>query len=219
MRITIVAAILAVLFAGCTLPGGPDEEAGWKLLIDGKTAKGWRGFRKKAFPKNWKVVDGALTRVGRGGDIITEDQYDDFELELEWKIEKGGNSGIMFFVTEDEPLSYMTGPEMQVLGKGGKSRNSSGACYGLYEPAENVTRPAGEWNTVRIVAKDRKIEHWMNGRKLCAYEIGSDDWTRRVAASKFGKWKKFGKAKKGHICLQDHGDEVAYRNIRIRTPK
>ncbi len=219
MRITIVAAILAALFAGCTPPDRPDENDGWKSLFDGKTTKGWRGYRKKGFPKNWKVVDGALTRVGRGADIITEDQYGDFELELEWKIEEGGNSGIKFFVTEDESKAHMTGPEMQILGKRGKSKTSAGACYGLYEPVENVIRPAGEWNSARIVSKDRKIEHWMNGRKLCAYEIGSDDWTRRVAASKFGKWKKFGKAKKGHICLQDHGDEVAYRNIRIRTSK
>jgi hypothetical protein len=167
-------------------------------------------------------VDGALTRVGRAGDLITREVFGDFELSLEWNVAAGGNSGIMYRVTEDAAETYHTGPEMQVLDDArhpdGRSRlTAAGAVYGLYPAEAGVVKPAGEWNAVRIVARGSRVEHWLNGVQVAAYELGSADWSARVAASKFSKWPGYGRAPAGHIALQDHGDRVAYRDIRIRT--
>jgi hypothetical protein len=166
------------------------------------------------------VVDGALTRAGRAGDLITRDMFGDFELELEWQVAKGGNSGIMYRVTENTEATYQSGPEMQVLDDerhaDGRSRlTAAGSVYGLYAAPAGVVKPAGEWNAVRIVARGRHVEHWLNRVKVVEYEIGSPDWEARVAASKFKDWPEFGRAASGHIALQDHGDRVAYRAIRI----
>jgi len=170
------------------------------------------------------VVDGALTRVGRAGDLITRDMFGDFDLELEWQVTKGGNSGIMYRVTENTEATYQSGPEMQVLDDeghaDGRSRlTAAGSVYGLYAAPAGVVKPAGEWNAVRVVARGRHVEHWLNGVKVVEYELGSPDWEARVAASKFKDWPEFGRAPSGHIALQDHGDRVAYRDIRIRSPR
>jgi hypothetical protein len=203
-----------------------EKAAGWKLLFDGKTADGWRAYRGKKMPDKWHVVDGALVFTpqsgNEGGDIVTTDEYDSFELAFEWKISSGGNSGVMYRVSEDEAAPYMTGPEYQILDNAkhpdGKSKLTSAAsCYALYAPAKDATRPVGEWNKGRIVVKGNHVEHWLNGEKVVAYEFGSDDWNQRVQASKFKEWAKFGKEPKGHIDLQDHGDEVAYRSLKIRS--
>jgi hypothetical protein len=200
-----------------------EEEQGWKLLFDGKTTNGWRGFRQQTTPGGWQVVDGALTRVGEGGDLITRDEFGDFELALEWKVAEGGNSGIMYRVTEDARATYETGPEMQVLDdarhKDGESRlTAAGSAYGLYAAPAGVVKPAGEWNAVRILVRGSHVEHWLNGVKVVEYELGSPDWKAKVEASKFKQWPGYGRAAKGHIALQDHGDRVAYRDIKIRTP-
>ena len=200
-----------------------DEQAkGWKLLFDGKTTNGWRGFKQQAAPQGWQIVDGALTRVGTGGDIMTADKFGSFELQLEWKLAPGGNSGIMFHVSEDAEAAYYTGPEFQILDNGahkdGKNPlTSAGACYALYGPAKDVTRPPGTWNAARLVVNGSRVQHWLNGTKLVEYDMASADWKQKVAASKFKEWPTFGTIPEGHIVLQDHGDRVAYRNIKIRT--
>ncbi|HTO74293.1 MAG TPA: DUF1080 domain-containing protein [Gemmatimonadales bacterium] len=199
-----------------------EKQQGFHLLFDGKTTSGWRGFRKDSVPAGWQVLDGELTRAAEGGDIITRDQYTNFELRLEWKISPKGNSGIMYRVTEAAEQTYETGPEMQVLDDAGhpdgKSRlTSAGACYGLYPSPAGIVHPAGEWNQVRIVVQGHHVEHWLNGTKVVEYELGSPDWESRMNASKFKQWPGYGRADKGFIALQDHGDRVAYRTIRIKV--
>ena len=230
--------LLAAAAAACTVVQEPDHEVSmsasdsgaaagqvgaageWRSLFDGSTTSGWRGYRKDSVA-GWQVVDGALTRVGPGGDIMTTEQFANFELELEWKVAPGGNSGIMYRVTEAAANPYETGPEMQVLDDSGhadgRSRlTSAGAAYGLYPAPEGVVKPAGEWNAVRLVVNGNDVEHWLNGQKIVAYQIGSPDWEAKVKGSKFADWPGFGRAARGHIVLQDHGDRVAYRGIRIR---
>lgn len=196
-----------------------EKADGWKLLFDGKTTDGWRNFKKDKIGAGWKVVDGALTRAAGGaGDIITTDKYASFELQLEYRISKGGNSGIMFHVTEEEGTPWMTGPEIQIQdNKDGHDPQKAGWLYQLYSSDTDATKPAGEWNHLRILITPTKCEHVMNGVKYCQYVKGSDDWKARVAKSKFGKMPKFGLATDGFISLQDHGNEVAYRNIKIRV--
>ena len=199
-----------------------EKAAGFKLLFDGKIADGWRGYKMKTLPSGWKVLDGHLVRVGGGGDIITDGEYGSFELLVDWKIAPKGNSGIMYHVEEGPDTAYMTGPEYQVLdNKGhpdGRSKmTSAGSCYALYPPMKDVCHPAGEWNHTKIVIKDGHVEHWLNDVKVVEYQKGSDEWNKKVAGSKFKAWSLFGKPTKGHIALQDHGDKVEYRNIKIKT--
>lgn len=196
-------------------------DQGWKVLFDGKSTEGWRVYMTDGMSDGWQVVDGALTLVGSGGDIITDEEFQNYELKIEWQIEEGGNSGIMYNVVEGPGAVYMTGPEMQVLDNeghhdGGNPLTSAGACYGLYAPEEDVTREPGEWNQARLVVDRGHVEHWLNGTKLCEYDLWSSDWDANVEGSKFKQWTLFGDAKKGHIALQDHGDRVAYRNIKVR---
>jgi hypothetical protein len=198
-----------------------ERAKGWRLLFDGKTTSGWRGFKQQAAPAGWQIVDGALTRAGEGGDLMTVDQFGSFDLQLEWKIAPGGNSGIMFHVSEDAEETYHTGPEFQILDnaqhKDGKDPlTSAGACYALYAPSRDVTRPPGTWNAVRLVVNGSRVQHWLNGTKVVEYDMASDDWKKKVAASKFKEWPTFGTIPEGYIVLQDHGDRVAYRNIKIR---
>jgi len=198
-----------------------DEEkaAGWKLLFDGETTKGWRNYKQEKISNGWKVVDGALTRAGNGaGDIVTEDQYDAFEFSMEYRISKEGNSGLMYHVTEDQDAPWQSGPEVQVQDNvDGHDPQKSGWLYQLYSSKTDATKPVGEWNEIRILITPEKCEQYMNGEKYCEYVKGSKDWDERVAKSKFGSMPNFGKATKGFICLQDHGNEVAFRNIKIRV--
>ncbi len=199
-------------------------QPGWTVLFDGTGTDAWRAYQRQDFPAGWQVVDGALTRVGEGGDIITKEQFGDFELELDWSVAPGGNSGIMFRVTEADSNTYRTGPEMQVLDdakhRDGASRlTAAGANYGLHEAPAGVVKPAGEWNHVRLVVRGAHVEHWLNGQKVVEYELWSPDWEERVKKSKFVEWPGYGRATRGHIALQDHGDRVAYKNIRIRELK
>lgn len=240
-RSAVAVLLLGAALAGCTRPSPPtsqtpakpaastnntltpEEQAeGWRLLFDGETTDGWRGYRREDMPAGWQVVDGALTRVADAGDIVTRDTFRDFDLRLEWNVAPGGNSGVMYRVTEDERAPYMTGPEMQVLDDArhddGASRlTSAGAAYALYPSPAGVVKPAGEWNAVRIMIDDGHVEHWLNGQHVVAFELGSPDWERRVKESKFVKWPGFGRAPEGHLALQDHGDRVAYRNIKIKA--
>ena len=196
---------------------------GWRLLFDGKTTNGWRGYRQQSMPGGWQIVDGALTRVGQATDIITIDEFGDFELTLDWNLSPGGNSGILYRVTEAEDVTWKTAPEFQIIDNAYreplKPGQLAGANYDLNPPSRDATKPIGSWNDTRVVARGSHVEHWLNGVKVVEYELWSDDWNRRVQASKFKDFPGYGRARKGHIGLQDHGDRVAYRNIKIREIK
>jgi hypothetical protein len=196
---------------------------GWRLLFDGKTTAGWRNFKQQTISPGWRVIDGSLVRADSGaGDIITNDEFKNFELALDWKISEGGNSGIFYRATEQVPIIYEGAPEMQVLDDArhpdGKSQlTSAGANYGLWPAPRGVVHPAGEWNHARILVNGNHVEHWLNGTKMVEYELGSAEWKDRVAKSKFNAWPLYGTAPQGHIGLQDHGDRVEYRNIKIKV--
>jgi len=206
-----------------------EKKAGWRLLFDGRTMKGWRGYRAKTMPASWKIENGSLLSRPKKGetrrDIITVEQFDDFELVLEWKMTKGNNSGVIYRATEEHNNVWESGPEFQILDNGGHMDGlnrlaSAGACYAVFAPVEDVTRPLGQWNQTRIVAQGKHVEHWLNGKKLLQYEIGSKRWLAHVKTSKFyltaygqGNW---GMAAKGYIGLQDYGGAIEYRNIKLR---
>jgi hypothetical protein len=199
-----------------------EKSEGFVLLFDGRKTTGWRGYRQKTIPDGWKVDKGALTRVAPAGDIITDSMYANFDLRLDWMISPSGNSGIMYRVTEDGEDSYNSGPEYQILDNvlardGGDLLTIAGACYGLYPSARSLVRPVGEWNVTRIVVNGDDVQHWLNGIKVVEYHLGSADWEAKVKASKFAQWPIYGRAPRGYIALQDHGDWVAYRSIRIRV--
>ena len=199
------------------------QQDGWKSLFDGKSTSGWRNYRKETVGSGWTVVNGVLTRSGEGaGDIITIDRYANFELTLDWKVAEGGNSGIFYRATEDNNYIWQSAPEMQVLDDAkhadGKSPlTSAGSNFALYPAPRGVVKPAGEWNSARLVVNGNHVEHWLNGQKLLEYELGSPEWAERVAKSKFSTMPNYGRAAEGHIGLQDHGDPVEFRNIRIRV--
>jgi len=204
-----------------------EKAAGWKLLFDGKSTAGWRNFQKQDVSAGWKVIDGTLCRVDQtAGDLITAEQYENFELDLHYQVPAHANSGIMYRVSEDEPRPWYTGPEIQILDNTDPTGDSqkAGWAYGLYKPVDDpktgkptdATKPVDQWNHFRLVCNGPHVEHWMNGVKYVEYEIGSDDWNQRVTASKFGKMPKFGRNKKGHLVLQgDHGN-VSFTSIKIR---
>ncbi|HEY6091220.1 MAG TPA: DUF1080 domain-containing protein [Gemmatimonadales bacterium] len=199
-----------------------DRAAGWRLLFDGKTTSGWRNYGKPTISDGWKAQAGTLTRVGAGGDIITTDQFRNFELTIDWKIEPGGNSGVFYRASEDSDAIYWNAPEMQVLDDakhpdGQNPMTSAGAAYDLYPAPRGAVKPGGEWNTARLIVNGNHVEHWLNGVKLLEYEFGSPDWNSKVAASKFAPHPRFGKNAQGHIGLQDHGNVVSFRNIKIRV--
>lgn len=198
-----------------------EREAGWRLLFDGSTLNGWRGYRQEA-TTGWEVIDGMIERTGRGGDIVTTEEFDDFELTLDWRVEEGGNSGVFYNATLGLEQIYHGAPEMQILDDarhpdGQSELTSSGANYALHPAPRGVVKPAGEWNTARIVVRGNNVEHWLNGRKVVEYELLSDDWKRRVAESKFTEWPEYGQATSGRIGLQDHGNPVYFRNVKIRV--
>ena len=198
-----------------------EREAGWELLFNGHSMDGWRGYMMETVPDGWQALDGELTRVGRGRDIITTEQFDNFDLTLEWKVERGGNSGILFRAIEGPEQIYMGAPEMQILddenhADGRSPLTSVGSNYALHPAPRGLARPVGEWNSARILVDGNHVEHWLNGVRTVEYELGSADWLERVGASKFSAWPEYGKASRGHIGLQEHGDRVAFRSIKIR---
>lgn len=204
-----------------------EEKEGWQLLFDGKSMDQFRGFRKTEVPESWKVEDGAIVLAGKGaGDIVTKEQYEDFEFTIDWKIAEGGNSGIFYHVSEDTAYAatFHSGPEVQILDderhpdakRGVNGNRQAGSLYDLLPLTTQAVKPAGEWNTARLVVNDNKVEHWLNGKKVVEYELGTSEWDSMVAKSKFATMKGFGAEGKGHIALQDHGDRVAFKNIKIR---
>lgn len=198
-----------------------EVKAGWELLFDGETGEGWRGFRSAEFPDGWQVQQDSLVRASGGGDLITERQFANFELRLDWKIVEGGNSGIFYRVDEEHGAVWETGAEMQVLddahhADGKNALTSAGANYALHAPQIASVLPAGEWNVVRLVVNGDKIEHWLNGVRVVSFTLWDAEWEKLVAASKFASMPDYARNKTGHIALQDHGDIVWYRNIKIR---
>jgi hypothetical protein len=197
----------------------------WKNLLSGADATGWRGYRQAQLPAGWKVIDGALTRVAAGGDIVYgAESFGDFELELEWKLNPKGNSGIFYRATEETRRIFENAPEYQVLDNIGHPDNATdltvaGANYALDGAPRDAVKPVGEWNVARIIARGAHVEHWLNGRKVVTYQLWSPEWEAKVKASKFVEWPPYGRARRGFIGLQDHGDWVAYRNIRMRELK
>lgn len=200
-----------------------DSTDGWRLLFDGQTTSGWRGYRRPDMPNGWKVVDGTLTKDTVSGDILTTDRFGDFELQLEWKLAASGNAGLFYRATEEYERIYWSAPEYQLLddtnAPDGQSRlTAAGAAYALYPAPAGSVRPAGEWNSTRVIMRGAHVEHWLNGQKLLEYELESQDWEAKVKASKFVSWPNYGRAKEGHIGIQgDHEGMLALRNIKIRS--
>jgi hypothetical protein len=208
----------ACLSASCAVSADTSE---WQVLFDGQNLDAWRGYQSEAIPPGWRIEGDMLAFANGKGDLVTRDTYSDFELELEWKISPRGNSGIFYLaVLSDRPI-YHSAPEMQILDDeahrdGGNRLTSAGSNYALHPAPAGAVRPVGEWNDVRIVLKDRRVSHWLNGVMTADYTLGSPEWNELVAGSKFAAWPEYGQALSGHIGLQDHGDPVWFRNIRIR---
>lgn len=193
------------------------------VLFDGSNLDQWRGYQNEAIGAGWKIDDGILKFDGSGGgDIITRASFTNFELNFEWAVTEGANSGVMYKVGLGDSAPYMTGPEYQILDNDrhadGKSKlTSAAALYGLYAAESGKTSPVGQWNTARIVINGNHVEHWLNDVKVVDAGFGSADWQDRLGKSKFHDWEKFATLATGHIALQDHGDEVWFRNISIRN--
>lgn len=200
---------------------------GWKDLFDAKTLNGWRTYKNKPADA-WSVADGNLYCKGNEtnksdmrADLITNDQYENFEFEMEWKISKAGNSGIMYMVTEEFDAAYQSGPEYQLIDDVDfpeklESWQKTAANYAMDSAVGAKPNPVGEWNHTKIVVNKGHVEHWLNGKKVVEYELWTDEWKKKKNE---GKWKDapgYGMAKKGHIALQDHGSEAWFKNIRIR---
>ncbi len=198
-----------------------EQNAGFQLLFHGNDLSQWRSYRKDNVV-GWLAQDGNLVCTGGGGDLITRDEYRSFEFECEWKIPPKGNSGIIYRCDESGKETWFTGIEYQLWDHSQSpdkwhALNATAACYDLYRPSQEADKPAGEWNTSRILLDGNHLEHWLNGKKVVDCEIGSEDWNARVAKSKFASHKGWGTLPRGHIALQEHGGQVAFRNIKIRV--
>jgi len=219
------AMLFAALLAACaTSPGARQDTQGWQALFDGSSTRGWRNVGRDTVDPRWQAVDGALVLTAPGGgDIVSAQEFGDFELELEWQIARGGNSGVFYRAVDAEPI-WASAPEMQILDDDRaedrhQPSHRAGSAYDLYAPSQAATRPVGEYNRVRIVARGGRVQHWLNGRLVVSYDLDSADWKQRVAASKFAAMPGFAVSRRGRIALQDHGDTVRFRNLRIRPIK
>ncbi|OQP45638.1 3-keto-disaccharide hydrolase [Niastella populi] len=209
-----------------------EKNEGWQLLFDGTSKSNFHVFNQKTDGSAWQVSDGALYldttnikdgKIAGGGDLLTNEEYDNFDLKLEWKIAPAGNSGIMFYVQEGSKYgeTYHTGPEMQVLDNAGHpdakiTKHRTGDLYDLITSSPETVKPVGEWNQVEVISNKGALEFHLNGTKVLATTMWDDAWKKMIAASKFKQWPGFGSFQKGRIALQDHGNAVWYRNIKIR---
>ncbi|MCE2611537.1 DUF1080 domain-containing protein [Flavobacteriaceae bacterium D16] len=201
------------------------QEVEWISLV---TKESWRGFNLEALPDNWAIKDGIIECYGKagdmGGDIISREQFDNFELELEWKISEAGNSGIFYHVVESEDYHspYQTGPEYQILDDVGfpdplEDWQKTGADYAMHLPNDQKTlNPVGSWNSSKVIFNKGKVEHWLNGKKILEFDKYSEDWQKRRNSGKWDDFPDYGKANSGHLGLQDHGAGVWFRNVRVR---
>lgn len=201
-----------------------ERTEGWRLLFDGETLDGWHAYGRDSIA-TWTVEDGTITtRPDSYGDIVTDEAFADFEFVAEWKIEAGGNSGIIYRVVDDPErygATYLTGPEYQLLDDPAYEGQLSPAQltasnYDVDPPSTNATRPAGSWNETRIVVDGDHVEHWLNGEKVVEYELGSPAWEERVAVSKWSEEEDYGRAEEGHIAIQNHDSRVWLRNVKVR---
>ncbi len=225
--------ILFLLISGCTESVQKDNtlskseiKEGWQLMFDGTNTDGWRSYLSDKV-LGWEVENGTLKALGLGGDlggdIISEGQYENFELKLEWKISPGGNSGILYLVQEDTAYHavYETGPEYQLIDDidfpdSLADWQLTAANYAMHVAKNKVLMPVGEWNTAKIIVDHGHVEHWLNGAKVVEYELWSDDWKKRVAEGKWSNYPDYGQFREGHIALQDHGSVTWFKNIKIR---
>jgi hypothetical protein len=201
-----------------------EKKDGWILLFDGQTTNGWKSFKDRE-QEGWAVVNGELVckdgDIKKRSDLITVDQFDNYELLIDWKIAPQHNSGIIYRCTEENGATFESGPEYQLIddkGYPGKlsDKQLSGANYDMHAPAKQVARPAGEYNTTKIVVNKSRVEHWLNGVKVVEYDFWTPDWEKVKAISKWKDVKPYGMSKTGHIALQDHGGGVTFKNIKLR---
>jgi hypothetical protein len=203
-----------------------EKKEGWKLLFDGQTMNGWRPYLHNK-TATWVVQDGTLKGLGKGSDstgyIISEDQFENFELKVEWKIASRGNSGILYMVVEDPAYKtpYETGPEFQLIDDLGwpdplEEWQLTGANYGMHVAKNKELKPVGEWNTAAIIVINGHVEHWLNGTKIVEYELWTDEWKTLVSSGKWKDYPAYGLSRKGHLVLQDHGSNVWFKNVKIR---
>ena len=223
LRSSLVAHSFAVIALAAPFSAA-SAQYGWRPLFDGKTLDGWRGYKSAGVPDGWTVVDGMMTKDAPVSDIMTKEQFGDFELVWEWKIARGGNSGLLYRGTEEYDHIYWTAPEYQLLddafaGDGKNRLTSAASAYGLYPFPARIVKAAGEWNTSRLVVRGAHVEHWLNGVGI-EYELWSPEWTAKVAQTKFKDWPNYGLMKRGFITFQgDHPGNLSLRNIRIREFK
>jgi hypothetical protein len=229
-------ALVAGMATSCQAPNtlsAAEEAEGWQLLFDGETLNGWRDFNGKELTNGWTVVDGCIQASGEGGDasgyIVTDKQYANFELMWDWKLTKGGNSGMLYHVLEGPrfKVPYVTGPEYQLIDvEGWEEINNAkleewqkiGVDYAMHLPDQSKMKinPVGQWNTSKIVFDNGHVEHWLNGEKILEFEAWTEDWFAKKASGKWGDATEYGLAHEGVICLQDHGDPASFRNIKIK---
>ena len=230
--INIIKFFIIIIFIGCN----SSKDSEWIYMFDGKTTDGWRGYNNETMPKKWEVINGELTfntelKLEKdwdgGNDIIYyKEQFENFELYLEWKLPKGGNSGVFYHVQEGYNAPHNISPEYQILDDDGweeinnaklKNWQKAGANYGMHEP--NISKklnPSGQWNSSRIIHDNNKVEHWLNGKIILSFFKDSDDWNKKRNSEIFRDKTDYGKFKKGYIALQDHDTPIWFRNIRIK---
>jgi len=229
-KIALLFGLLAFTSCMTVQPADPnaltaaEKSAGWKLLFDGTTLSGWRSLKSEKPGVGWRVEDGALVTSGKKEDLVSAGEFGDFELSLEWKISEGGNSGVIYRVGLGENATYRTGPECQVLdnvkAEDNKQPNHlAGSLYDLVAPPKDFTKPVGEWNLVRIVVRGWHVQHWLNGQQVVDVDLGTPEGKALIAGSKFKTMPRFATLSSGHIALQDHGDAVSFRSVKIRELK
>lgn len=227
---TLALGLAAVLLAMTAAPAlaadnaltPAEQAAGWKLLFDGKSTAGWKGFKTAAPDAGWTVKDGAIGPDPKtSSDLVSKADYENFELDFDWKISPKGNSGVMFHVLPVGDETYESGPEYQILDNahGEAPPQQAAALFALYPPSMDMTKPVGEFNHGRIVVDHGKVQHWLNGMKVVEYDMNSADFKARVDHSKFRQWPQYATGKTGAIALQCHGDAVWFKNIKIKVLK
>lgn len=221
---TLVLFVLYPIFSqeGVATKAREKNKSTWQYLIKDNSTEGWHKYLGGT-PEGWQVKEGVLFTLGKGGDIVTNEQYENFELSLEWKLEEKGNSGVFYYVVEspENKRIYETGPEFQIIDDINypqelTEQQKTGALSDVIAPRKAQVKPIGQWNLTRIVSNKGKVEHWLNGRLILKYQLGSAELQQQIAASKFANLPFYAKARVGRIGLQDHGDPIYYRNIKIR---